>query len=261
MSKHVYNLKPDPKSDKDYLFKNLIIYTANKIPASIDLRPKCPTVKDQGQLGACTSFSACSVLEFLLNKDVDLSELYFYYQERKLDGDILEDNGSTIKQSANVAVKIGTCLESLDPYDVNKFTDTPTVTMNNDAKNHKARAYHRITTIDEIKTALGILGNPILIGVKLYDSFENINSDGIVPMPTKKESLLGGHAMGIYGYYTKKKTLVNKFLGLFSTTSKYSNLYFIVKNSWGTEFGDKGYVYMPATYLQKYGSDFWYLTD
>jgi len=45
----------------------------------------------------------------------------------------------------------------------------------------------------------------------------------------------------------------------FLDKSKYNGLYFIVRNSWGENFGDKGYIYIPASFLQKYSSDWWHI--
>ncbi|MEY8001974.1 C1 family peptidase [Clostridium sp. Mt-5] len=256
-----YNLKKGKIKKGDLLFhehvkKNVII------PQSADLREGYGSIKDQGQLGACTSFSACSVLEYLLNKDVSLSELYFYFQERKEDGDIKEDSGSSISCSAEVAAAIGTCTEILDPYDISKFTVPPTPEMDADAKKHKAVKKYAVTTIDDILYSVGVLKKPVLIGIDVYESFENIGSDGYIPMPRKGEELLGGHALNVCGYFHKDKSIFAQFEGEFEkifTKTRYKGLYFIVRNSWGTSFGDKGYIYMPAQFLLKYSSDWWYI--
>jgi hypothetical protein len=52
-------------------------------------------------------------MEYLLNKNIDLSELYFYFQECKDDGDISDDGGSTIARSAEVATNIGSYKEDI----------------------------------------------------------------------------------------------------------------------------------------------------
>jgi len=61
-------------------------------------------------------------------------------------------------------------------------------------------------------------------------------------MPKKTEQLLGGHAVMCVGYKTIKK-----------------KLYFIVRNSWGSSWGDRGYFYMPAAYISDSNlcDDFW----
>lgn len=249
LSKYKYNLKKDVQDERDYLFFKLVEKN-QYIPESADLRNGYAPIEDQGKLGACTSFSACSVMEYLLNKNVELSKLFFYYQERKADGDISEDEGSTIRQSAKIAANVGTCREELEPYDIEKFTNTPSQEAYDDAPNHKVSSYHRITTIDDLMYAIGVLRTPVLIGCQVYESFEQTGSDGYVSIPdTKNEQLLGAHAINLCGYFWKKT----------SKKSKYDGLYFIARNSWSEDFADKGYMYIPAQFIQKFSSDWWYL--
>ena len=263
-----YNLKKYLMRGDELLFHNYITKT-RPVPSSADLRVGYAPIQDQGKLGACTAFSCCSVLEYLLGPSSKLSELYFYYEERKEDGNINEDSGSTIARSAEVATSIGSCLETLDPYIISNFANTPTTTMDADAPKHKAVTKYKITNINDILYCVGVLKKPVLIGIDVYESFEEIGSDGCVPMPKEGEELLGGHALNICGYFYKKtgvlediekgiEKLEEGFEELISK-NKYKGLYFIVRNSWGTEFGDKGYVYMSAEFLQKYSSDWWHI--
>jgi len=255
-----YNLKKSIEKDTDLLFHELIDKT--KIPVSADIRSGYSPIKNQGELGACTSFSACSVMEYLLNKNIDLSELYFYFQERKSDGDISDDGGSTIARSAEVATNIGSCVEDLDPYDISKFADTPSAESDADAKNHKAVTKYKLQTIKDILYCVGVLNKPVLIGIEVYESFEEIGSDGYVPMPKQGERLLGGHALNICGYFRKSGNIfteIEEEIELFLNKSQYNGLYFIVRNSWGETFGDKGYIYIPAEFLQRYSYDWWHI--
>ena len=85
-------------------------------------------------------------------------------------------------------------------------------------------------------------GYPFVTGFTVYQSFENVSveSTGKVPMPRPHEKVLGGHAIIVVGYDLDKQ-------------------HFICRNSWGDEWGDKGYFYMPFAYLEdpKLSSDQW----
>jgi len=59
-------------------------------------------------------------------------------------------------------------------------------------------------------------------------------------MPTDNDKILGGHAVMAVGYNEKEKV-------------------FIIRNSWGVNWGDQGYFYMPYKYMTNKNlcSDFW----
>jgi len=85
-------------------------------------------------------------------------------------------------------------------------------------------------------------GWPFVFGFVVYESFESgiTAQTGIVSMPKKGEKVLGGHAVVAVGYSDDKKWI-------------------IVRNSWGSKWGDKGYCYMPYAYFisSSLSSDFW----
>jgi C1A family cysteine protease len=122
------------------------------------------------------------------------------------------------------------------------FTDAPTQVAETDAAKYKITEYRRITDVVGLKTALAE-GNPVVIGMLLYDSFESdvVARTGIVPVPEKWEQSLGGHAMCVVGY----KRINRKD-------------YMIVRNSWGDSWGDNGYCYIPMSFIsKKYIMDMW----
>jgi len=227
MKQYTYNLKLEHTASK---FK---AYKITEQPPSCDLRSKCPAVYDQLQIGSCTANALVAAYEF---DDMSLfgSRLFLYYNERLLDNDISQDAGSTLSQGINALVKYGVCHENLWTYvdDGVKYKTKPTDGCYTDAKSHEIVTYNNVPqNLTSMKQCL-LDGFPFVVGISIYESFESdtVAHTGIVPMPQSTEKELGGHAVMCVGYDNSKNC-------------------FIMRNSWGTGWGDKGYFYIPYDYL------------
>ena len=90
------------------------------LPSSVDLRPLCSPVENQGNLGSCTGNSLAGAVEFLELKDkvhfVDVSRLFIYYNERVIEHSVKEDAGAQIRDGIKTLVKQGVCSETTWPY-------------------------------------------------------------------------------------------------------------------------------------------------
>jgi hypothetical protein len=250
-----YNLQIDPPDDRDFLFST---HPANEEPLSfpeeIDMRPQMSPVVNQLSLGSCTANAIASGMrEYMILRSGQplsvLSRLFLYWQERKLMNTIDQDSGAFLRDGFKSLQQIGVPEETLYPYDISRFADTPTEEAVKAAKRFSITSYYRITngSISEIKTSL-TNGFPVVVGIRIYDSFETqaVGDTGIVPMPDlNTENCLGGHAVLFVGY--------KKING---------EPYWIVRNSWGVEWGDKGYFYLPFEYTwYPYMLDIWTGTD
>jgi C1A family cysteine protease len=244
--KREYNLKKQEQDERDYKLSAVIDVHPNvKIPSKVDIRTKCPPVFDQGSLGSCTANAGVAARLMLDNLNANLSRLDLYYNERLIENTINEDSGANMRDIGNAISKYGICEETYFPYDVTKFTNKPTDVANTNGLKYKIKSYYSVKTTDDIKNVLAVKQQPVLIGMAVYSSFESdaVAKTGIVPLPKKKEQILGGHAVLVVGYDNVKK-------------------WFIVRNSWGSSWGDKGYFYLPYTYFTKgYAYDFWVLQN
>lgn len=249
--KHKYGFKKSKTINPLHKFVKFQLHPNGSNIRSVDLRTICPNVYDQGQLGSCTANSICGAYEILQIKQKELnpfepSRLFVYYNEREKEGHINEDSGAEICDGIESINKIGLCPETMWPYDISKFTEKPSDNCYNDAKLHRSVKYFKMeNTSEQLKQCL-INGYPFVFGFEVYESFESdeVAKTGMMPMPNiNTEQLLGGHAVCCVGYDDDKKC-------------------FIVRNSWGPNWGDKGYFYMPYAYMTNSDrcSDFWYIT-
>jgi len=217
----------------------------SSLPNIIDLRNKFPPVYNQGNLGSCTANAFCGIIQYL-QPNLQGSRLFLYYNERKLDNNIPDDSGATLSDGIICLLKYGICQESEWPYIVNKFAIKPPNKCYINALNHQALIVNSIEeTLGSMKSSLAN-GKPFVVGIAVYTSFESnsVTVTGIVPMPnTSTETLLGGHAIICVGYNNSTKQ-------------------WIMRNSWGKLWGDKGYFYLPYAYLldPNLASDMWTIT-
>jgi len=205
-------------------------------------------VYDQGQLGSCTANAIAAAIEFDQRKENILrftpSRLFIYYNERALEGTTDSDSGATLRDGMRTIYKIGACSETLWPYKEDDVLEQPPAPCYRAASAHRSVYYaHVPQTLDYMRTCLAA-GFPFVFGVSVYESFESdqVAQTGVVPMPGADESLLGGHALMAVGYDD-------------------SSAQFIVRNSWGIDWGIEGYCTMPYAYLasQDLTSDLWTL--
>jgi C1A family cysteine protease len=242
---------PDPR---DLLFTASPVVAAKPLPKSADLRPGCPPVYDQGQVGSCTANSIAGAFEFSQKKqmltDFMPSRLFIYYNERVMEHSVGQDAGAQIRDGIKSVVKQGVPPESEWPYseDLSVVTSKPNSQAYTDALEHTVISYHRISArtapvfLNLMKACLAD-GYPFAFGFTVYSAFEGpeVAKTGILKMPNmKKEEVVGGHAVLAVGYDDKMKAI-------------------LVRNSWGTGWGLKGYFWMPYAYISdpKLASDFW----
>lgn len=250
-----FNLKRDENTDHPvYVFGNM----RAGLPLKVDLRSKCPPVYDQGSLGSCTANAIGAAYEFdQMNHHTQAnvsqpfcpSRLFIYYNERAKEGTIPNDDGAIIEDGVKSVATQGVCPESMWPYDISKFKIRPPVSTYTYAKDYRVTKFRKLNQdAKQLKTSLAN-GFPIIFGMAVYQSMqsENVTKTGMVPMPVSGDRNLGGHAVLIVGYDDNM---------VYNTGEKGV---FIVRNSWGENWGDKGYFYLPQPYVLNSGlcSDFW----
>jgi C1A family cysteine protease len=240
-----YGWNPDIPDGRDLMYA-APAQVVTKLPPKVDLRQQCPEVYDQGQLGSCTANAIGAALEFDQMKQKEEafapSRLFIYYNERDIEGTVDSDSGAQIRDGVKSVSKQGAPPETEWPYDITKFRDKPSQPVYDHAQEHQAILYQRLTpTLGQLKGCLAT-EFPFVFGFVVYESFESqeVASTGEAPLPKAGEQQLGGHAVLAVGYDEDQQR-------------------FIIRNSWGSNWGMGGYFTLPYSYLLQstLSSDFW----
>jgi papain like protease len=235
----------DAPSPKDYR----TVFPLTALPDAVDLREFCTRVEDQGQIGSCTSNAAVGALEYLFcrrdHRAINLSRLFVYFNARRLkgDGEIAKDAGASIRQAMASLAAFGTCREELWPYDPSLFAMQPPLDAYADAQRHEAVEYARVDGLDAAMRALA-QGLPVVFASIIPKRcYEAARETGVMPAMTDEERATNrreGHAMLLVGYDKPARM-------------------FLVRNSWGEDWGDRGYCRIPFDIVETKGleEEFW----
>lgn len=226
-------------------------YLAGKIkslPPKVDLRKFMTAVEEQVG-SSCVANALTGAYEYIAKREMqdesDVSRLFVYYNARYLDDAQNEDGGSFMEYAIKGLQEYGACSESNWPNDEDLILEEPHKDAYAEAENFKITdSQSLVTDLDVWRNALAE-GHPIAFALNTFESFDDAcNNRGRVSMPKKKESVRetdGWHAMLAVGYSDPDKV-------------------FIVRNSWGKEWGENGYCYIPYDYVinENYnGNDSW----
>ncbi|HJS64359.1 MAG TPA: C1 family peptidase [Nitrososphaeraceae archaeon] len=239
----------------------------DSVPTSVDLRTYCSPVENQGKLGSCTANASAGIVEYYerraFNKHTDCSRLFIYKTTRNFMG-VKGDTGAWLRTAMAALVHCGAPPEKYWKYTdkTPDFDEEPSSFIYSVADNFEALKYFShdpygqnvpsINTLKSVKKYLAA-GIPSMFGFWGFPSFDKSNIPGGVPYPCPGEKAIWGHAVVAIGYDDDKKiknTQCNK-----ETVGA-----LLIRNSWGTQWGEKGYGWIPYQYLlDKLALDFWSL--
>lgn len=240
--KRLYGWKKQENDPRDNFFG---VQEPVKLPASFRLVQGMPPVWDQGQTNSCTAHAASAAYEYELSQqhlpDFMPSRLFLYYNERLEEGSQDRDSGATIRDSVKALAKYGTLPENYWPFS-ERIPEKPTDTDYQIAIRDVVTSYSAVPqSVQSIKTAI-FQKHPVIFGFSVYESFESAGTaqSGVQSMPLPNERRVGGHAVLAVGYDDTKQA-------------------FFIRNSWGEEWGQGGYFWMPYIYISdpNLASDFW----
>lgn len=266
---------PDYPDFRDYTVEQKAVKTmltptgvvkasAPSLPANVDLRAWCSPVEDQGSIGSCTAHAGVGMVEYFerrsFGKHIDASRLFLY----KVTRNMLHwtgDTGAFLRTTMGAMVLFGVPPEEYWPYKIADYEKEPTPFCYAYAQSYQAINYYRLDApgvtkaalLSRVKTNLAA-GLPSMFGFTVYSSYTQSNSTGKIPYPTAGEKIVGGHAVMAVGYDDNLK-IKNANAGATETKGA-----LLIRNSWGTNWGDSGYGWLPYDYIKNgLAVDWWSL--
>ncbi|MBW4522833.1 MAG: C1 family peptidase [Scytolyngbya sp. HA4215-MV1] len=212
-------------------------FQKDQLPPKVDLRQYMTTVEEQVG-NSCVANAFVGAYEYLAKRNLgdsgDVSRLFVYYNARAQMDAVNEDSGTQMYCAIESLIAYGACCEDLWPNDENLISQEPHADAYEQAANFKIMESECVETDLNLWRHTLAEGYPIAFALNTFESFdEATHNRGRVPLPKKSDNVRethGWHAMLCVGYSDKDRM-------------------FIVRNSWGSAWGDQGYCYIPYDYV------------
>jgi len=229
-------IAPDYTDPRDYQLAEIQGETV-ELPKKFLLRDKMTSIQHQNW-GTCVSHATDAIKEFLdtdeYGKEIKLSQKFIYLNMKKISG-LWSIQGDYLRNGLKSLADYGACLETTFP-DIKRSSwneyikDKPSSAAYEEGKIYKIKSYWSVgRTLGQIRSAIHQNSRPVALGMAWYSSLNRPDKDGRLALPSGNSS--GGHAIACIGWDDEK-------------------LWF--RNSWGTQYGDNGYFYMPFSDFDKY---------
>ena len=230
---------------------------------SMDLRGDCSPIEDQGALGSCTAQAGVGMLEYYekraFGKHIDASRLFLYKATRNL-MHWTGDTGAYLRTTMGAMALFGVPPEEYWKYVIADFDKEPPAFCYAFAQNYQSLQYFRLDPpgidrkelLKRIKLFL-CARLPLMFGFTVYQSIWGASDTGQIPYPGKDDRRAGGHAVVAVGFDDKKKIKI-------AGSDKSTTGALLIRNSWGTDWGEHGYGWLPYEYvLGSLAVDWWSL--
>lgn len=212
---------------------------------AVDLRKYCSPVGDQGQTSRCSAFAWTHAAELVANmkagESARLSPTFAMLEFQRMQGDAQDyayaysggDGTSGGPDPGRVLAEEGTCRQELWPDDSERPLSSER-NLASDAERHTLDATPWPIALEDVRRVLSG-GCPVHVAMNTGTAFSNVGRDGVFNAAEPPSGRHGRHAMLIVGY---------------------TGNFYILKNSWGENWGDKGYSYVPQSVLANSDAEF-----
>jgi C1A family cysteine protease len=245
--RRICNLVPSRNTERDWRFEDAVgaaaLGAVKALPLAQDLRAPWWEIGDQGATGSCVGWASTDgVMRYhlvsagKLAQKERVSPRYTWMASKETDQYVqrpetfIEEAGTSLKAAMDICRKYGVVPEPLLPFkvstlmysgDENQFYAT--------AAQRRAAAYFNLgKNLPQWRTWLASKG-PIMAGLNVDATWDNATATKGRLDVFKPNTVRGGHAVCIVGYTKDKR--------------------FIVRNSWGTGWGDNGFGYASEAYI------------
>ena len=178
-------LKPSKKDERNYKFIPHEYEKKITLPESFILKNIDDLkIYDQGQIGSCSANAIAQVIQIKTNNKLSISRLYQYMNSRILEGTTFEDSGCSLLDACKALMKYRYIDEALYPYIVEDFAKFPPKDVYIKASRNPFKEYRSVQQdLYHIKYALAINKQPIVCGIMIFDSFQNLDENFVCPTP------------------------------------------------------------------------------
>ncbi len=201
----------------------------NDLPPKLDVRLREFPVRDQGQQGSCVAFAMMAIAQNLEYHDstmlkTNLSTQYAYNQRVNYPSE-----GMYISDAMRIIKENGVVRESDFSYGGSHVGGRDKIPQKvfELGQKYKMGEVVWINTLDGLKKSIFSCNAGIILTFKVYNYSQHFWRQG------NGDELIGHHAVAAVGYDDAKQHI-------------------IIQNSWGNDWGDRGYTYLPYDEFNKH---------
>jgi C1A family cysteine protease len=244
----ICNLVPSRNTERDWRYEHAVASGALRAvaapPSNVDLRAPWWNVGDQERTGSCVGWASTDgVMRYhmvkagRLGQNELLSRRFTWMASKETDElltrpeTFIEGAGTTLKAAMDILRKYGAVPEPLLPFHI----ETAMYSGDEDAffataATRRVAAYFNLNKdFNQWRSWLASHG-PVMVGLQVDATWDNATATHGNLDSFDRDTVRGGHAVCVVGYTQQNR--------------------FILRNSWGTGWGDNGFGYASEAYIQ-----------